>query len=148
MRFFKDIVGGVGLAAIGGYVAYTASTTLSIGTSARMGPGYFPLSLGVILIVLGIYIAVSDAIRQDLLPRWDLRALLAVVSSVVSFAVVFRLFGLLPAIVVVVVLSSFADGSFSGRRIVILSFSLSIMSIVIFKYLVESNLKIISFMGN
>ncbi len=51
----KDFWSGVMFTAVGIAFAWGA-TTYNIGTGARMGPGYFPLMLGVVLSVLGLAI--------------------------------------------------------------------------------------------
>ena len=48
----KDFVSGLMFMAVGGAFAWGA-TAYSVGTGARMGPGYFPLLLGVLLAILG-----------------------------------------------------------------------------------------------
>lgn len=54
----KDFYSGVMFICVGGGFAWGANT-YSIGTGARMEPGYFPLILGVILGLLGTAIAVK-----------------------------------------------------------------------------------------
>ena len=51
----KDFFSGLMFAVVGGGFAWGA-TSYSIGTGARMGPGYFPLLLGIVLAVLGAFI--------------------------------------------------------------------------------------------
>ena len=48
----KDFFSGLMFTVVGGAFAYGA-TSYTVGTGARMGPGYFPLVLGVILALLG-----------------------------------------------------------------------------------------------
>ena len=47
----KDFLSGLMFLVVGGVFAWGA-THYSIGTGARMGPGYFPLLLGVILVLV------------------------------------------------------------------------------------------------
>jgi Tripartite tricarboxylate transporter TctB family len=51
----KDFFSGLMFSAIGVAFAWGA-TTYTIGNGARMGPGYFPLVLGVLLAILGGFI--------------------------------------------------------------------------------------------
>ena len=51
----KDFFAGLLYASVGGAFAIGA-TNYSLGTAARMGPGYFPLMLGVLLCLIGLYI--------------------------------------------------------------------------------------------
>ena len=48
----KDFFSGLMFTVVGAAFAYGA-TGYSVGTGGRMGPGYFPLLLGVILAILG-----------------------------------------------------------------------------------------------
>ncbi len=48
----KDFFSGVMFSAVGVAFAWGA-TTYSVGSGARMGPGYFPLMLGIVLAILG-----------------------------------------------------------------------------------------------
>ena len=57
----KDFFSGLLFMTVGGAFAYGA-TTYQVGTAARMGPGYFPLLLGVILALMGVVIAVRSFI--------------------------------------------------------------------------------------
>jgi len=55
IRSEKDFYAGLMFTIVGGAFAIGA-TNYNIGTGARMGPGYFPLMLGIILAVLGTLI--------------------------------------------------------------------------------------------
>lgn len=59
-RDIHDIVGGLLMSAVGLFFALYGGQ-YDMGTSARMGPGYFPVVLGWTLVVLGILVA---------LPAW------------------------------------------------------------------------------
>ena len=48
----KDFFSGLMFLVVGGGFAWGA-TTYSVGTGARMGPGYFPLLLGILLGIIG-----------------------------------------------------------------------------------------------
>ena len=51
----KDFFAGVMFTVVGIAFAW-GSTTYNVGTGARMGPGYFPLMLGIVLAVLGLIV--------------------------------------------------------------------------------------------
>ena len=51
----QDFFSGLMFTLVGGGFAWGA-TNYTIGTGARMGPGYFPLLLGIFLAVLGAFI--------------------------------------------------------------------------------------------
>ena len=49
-----------------GAAALAMSQSYAIGTAARMGPGYFPRALGILLIVLGALLSL-----RGFRPRWS-----------------------------------------------------------------------------
>ena len=53
----KDVWGGALMVAIGAGVVWWTALQYPIGTLQRMGPGYFPLALGIILMATGACIA-------------------------------------------------------------------------------------------
>ena len=52
----KDFVSGVMFTVTGAAFAWHAATAYSVGTAGQMGPGYFPLVLGLVLVLLGSFI--------------------------------------------------------------------------------------------
>jgi Tripartite tricarboxylate transporter TctB family len=55
----KDFVSGLMFMAVGGSFAWGA-VDYEIGSAARMGPGYFPFMLGILLVVLGALVTVAS----------------------------------------------------------------------------------------
>jgi hypothetical protein len=62
-KWHKDVWGGL-LMLVLGIVVAVQGTSYSIGTLSRMGPGYFPVALGVILALCGIAIGVQGAMHS------------------------------------------------------------------------------------
>ena len=56
-RNLKDLAAGALFVAIGGFFTLNAWFNLTIGNALAMGPGYFPILLGLVLIGLGAAIA-------------------------------------------------------------------------------------------
>lgn len=108
-RDYKDIAGGGLLALAGAGMAWHATNTLEFGTIARMGPGMFPTSIGVLLVVFGLLIMVPAFFRAGTLEQIEWRSFLAVLASVAVFAVTVRTVGLLPAIIGQVAISTLAE---------------------------------------
>lgn len=128
----RDVLGGFLLSGVGLFVAVVAGTQYTIGTLQRMGPGMFPLGLGVILTALGLLIAVPAFFRAGTETRIKVRAPLAVLGSLIVFIGVVPSFGLIPAIVGLVVVSALADPKFSSKSALILSAVLAAMAYGIF----------------
>lgn len=94
----KDFYGGLMFVVMGIAFAWGA-TSYNIGTGARMGPGYFPLMLGVILALLGALILFNSlAVETDdgeKIGKWALRPLFYIIAANLLFGV---LLGGLPSI--------------------------------------------------
>jgi len=94
----KDVYAGGVLALVGSAFAWGANT-YTVGTSARMGPGYFPMVLGVLLAVLGVLILLRGwrkAPDQRLaVGPWAWKPLFFIVSANLLFGV---LLGGLPSL--------------------------------------------------
>ena len=93
-----DYWGGTLMMVIGLWAAY-AGTTYDIGTLQRMGPGFFPVALGVILTLVGAGIAVTPGNRIStpggILGRLpELRAWILILGAIAAFVVVGRYGGL------------------------------------------------------
>ena len=85
VRSPKDLVAGLMFIAVG-IAAIVIASNYTLGTAARMGPGYFPRILGILMIVLGAVIALrSLRLAGPPLPGWKWRPVLVVLGSVVIF---------------------------------------------------------------
>ena len=105
---WRDFIGGVLLLAFGLYFVATA-LGMSVGTASRMGPGYFPLLAGGILLVLAMVIIGQALVRAGPLPRPEWRPFFSVCAAIVVFAIAMDYLGLLPAIFAGVIAASIAD---------------------------------------
>lgn len=96
------------------------SVDYGMGTLGRMGPGYFPLLLGILLSVIGILIAVTpdspDEIRADeqqeplsAIVRRHIRPWSATVGGIIAFIVIGKFGGLVPATFVLIFVSALGD---------------------------------------
>ena len=94
----KDFFSGLMFAAVGGGFAWGA-TNYTIGNGARMGPGYFPLLLGIVLAVLGalimFYSFVENTPDGDKVGKFAWRPIGYVLGANVAFGI---LLGGLPSI--------------------------------------------------
>ena len=60
----KEVLSGSVLLLIGG-LTVLGSLDYTIGSLARMGPGYFPLAIGVIIMILGFFAGKNMAQSKD-----------------------------------------------------------------------------------
>jgi hypothetical protein len=136
IRHQKDFAAGLLYLALGlGFAGL--STGFRFGTTARMGPGYFPFWCGVLLAVLGAVIflrSLSPNAEPDRLTRWDLRGLGTVLLSVVLFGLTLQSLGVLIAVALAVVLSSFAAPGGRWLRTLVTAVALALLCAAIFAW--------------
>lgn len=117
LRNKQDFWSGVMFVALGIGFALGA-TNYSMGTAARMGPGYFPFWLGVCLAVLGATVAIG-ALKEKAevteVEKFDFRILLIIIGSVVFAGVVLNILGIYLTVFLLVVLSGLASHEFSWK---------------------------------
>lgn len=132
----KDFWSGVLFAAIGFSFAIIVKVyEYPMGTASRMGAGYFPFVLGNILGVMGLVI-VAKAWVSDGGPvsKFAWRPLIWVLSAFVIFGLTAKWLGLVIAIVLLVMISSFGGHEFRLKEALISSAILAAGSIAVFVY--------------
>lgn len=129
---YRDLVGGASLIAAGLTVALFSLSSYDVGTVTRMGPGMFPAALGFLLAGLGVIVLITALFQSGTFPTIDLRAALAVLTGIGAFALVIGPFGLAPAILAVVLVSSAAERKFRPLSLTVLCGALCVMAYLIF----------------
>jgi hypothetical protein len=132
----KDFWSGIMFAAIGfAFAVIVKVYDYPMGTASRMGPGYFPFVLGLLLGVLGLVILfksfVADGERVSAL-AW--RPIVWILGAVIVFGLTVKLIGLALAIIVLVMISAFGGHEFKLKEQLIAGVILSIGSIAVFVY--------------
>ena len=131
----KDLLAGGTFVAFGLAFAIT-STTYELGTPLRMGPGFFPLVLGGILVLLGVLIVVSAFTAgggegDDIGPvPWKATGLL--VAALLFFGYTVRGLGLVPTLLVTVFLAAMAGRQARVVPALVIAASLTALSVLIF----------------
>ncbi len=128
---YHELLAGGFTIALGAAAVWIAQD-YPFGSLRRMGPGYFPTSLGWILIGLGSVIAAGGFMRGGVHLRAEWRNMIAVLAGVLAFAVMVERFGLLAATAALVMISAAADRSSTLRGTVILAACLVAMTVGIF----------------
>jgi len=100
----------------------------AMGTPARMGPGFFPFWLGVILVVLGGVIAAlgmrSSGGHGSAFPRFHWRPIFWVLGAVALFGVILKPVGMLVAGFLLVFIASLGSRTFNPRVVTVLGVGL------------------------
>lgn len=112
IRASKDFWAGVLYAAFGA-VALALARDYPVGTTARMGPGYFPIVLGTVLAMFGLSAILRSFLRDgERVDPLAWKPLGLVTIGVVSFAWLLPRIGLPLALVVLVLIPASASGHF------------------------------------
>ena len=129
----KDLLAGATFVGFGLAFAVTAST-YEVGTALRMGPGFFPLVLGSLLVVLGILIAVKGfvAADSDEIGPVPWKALALLVVALLFFGYTVRGLGVVPALLVTIFLSALAGHRARVVPAVVIAGCLTALSVLIF----------------
>ncbi|HSC98937.1 MAG TPA: tripartite tricarboxylate transporter TctB family protein [Casimicrobiaceae bacterium] len=128
----KDFWAGALFVAIGvGTIILGSRYTL--GSAARMGPGYFPRILGILLIVLGTVLALrATRTSGPPLPRFQWRPLVVVLGSVVLFGAIVNWMGVALSTVILIVAASAASREFRPREALIAGVLLATLAVGVF----------------
>ncbi|MGQ7249059.1 tripartite tricarboxylate transporter TctB family protein [Halomonas sp. V046] len=139
----KDLVSGLMMVTIGLLVSWEAAS-YRLGSASQMGAGYYPMLLGVALVLLGVGILATgcrSGVDDDSGPvsgsrrRIDfgrLRSAVLVPLSIVLFGALLEPAGLIPACLALVIVSSLAAPSFRLRRLVGLCLGVPVLVVLIF----------------
>lgn len=109
LRTRRGILSGLAFLAFGAAFAVGA-LSYPLGSTERMGPGFFPLLLGTFLAVVGVVLAVRPHETEDeplARPSW--RAMLFLLGGLLVFGLTVRGLGLLPSVFVTSLLAAFAS---------------------------------------
>ena len=139
----KDFFSGLMFMSVGAAFAWGA-TTYNVGNGARMGPGYFPLMLGVLLAVLGVVITFKSLVVEtetgDKIGKWAWKPLIFIILSNLLFGILLGglpsiklpAMGLIAAIYALTFISSMAEAGWKVKNTFILATVLAVGSYVAF----------------
>jgi hypothetical protein len=128
----KDFYAGLLFVAFGVF-AIIVARNYPLGTAARMGPGYFPRLLGILLIVLGAALSLTALRgRGPPLPGWKWRPVSVVLLSVVAFGLVLTHAGLVLSTIGLIAVASTASREFRFKESLLSGALLAAMSVGVF----------------
>ncbi|WP_411884072.1 tripartite tricarboxylate transporter TctB family protein [Polaromonas sp. YR568] len=144
----KDFFSGLMFMGVGVAFAWGA-TTYSVGEGARMGPGYFPLMLGILMAVLGAAITfkalVVETVGGDKIGKWAWKPLSFIILANLVFGVLLAglpsiklpAMGMIVAIYALTFISSMAETGWKVKNTFILATVLAIGSYLAFVVLLK-----------
>jgi hypothetical protein len=140
----KDFFAGLLYTVVGVAFAWGA-TSYNIGTGARMGPGYFPMLLGILLAIIGCVVMFVGALRSpakdgDPIGKWAWKPLFFIIGANVLFGILLAglpslgvpAMGLIVAIYGLTIVAGLAGATFSLVSSLILGTVLAVGSYLAF----------------
>jgi hypothetical protein len=108
----------------------------TMGTPARMGPGFFPFWLGMILTLLGVVISVNgvrtNGGKDAQLEKWHWGPLFWVLGAIVLFGFILKAVGMLLDGIMLVIVASLGSHDFHIRPVAILAVCLTVFCALVF----------------
>lgn len=144
----KDFLSGLMFMGIGVAFAWGA-TTYNVGSGARMGPGYFPLMLGVLMAILGAVITfkalVVETVGGDKMGSWAYKPLVFIILANLIFGVLLAglpsiklpAMGMIVAIYALTFIASMAEAGWKVKNTFILATILAVGSYLAFVVLLK-----------
>lgn len=144
----KDFFSGLMFTVVGAAFAWGA-TTYTVGEGARMGPGYFPLVLGILLAILGAFIMMTAMVVEtpdgDKIGPWAWKPLAYIIGSNLLFGVLLGglpsigvpAMGMIAAIYGLTIVASLAGENFKLKEVLVLATILAIGSYGAFVWLLK-----------
>lgn len=123
-----------GLIYIGiGLSAFYIALDYEMGTAVRMGPGYFPRVLAIVLALIGFASLLRSFLRPgEAVGRLAWRAALLVLGATAIFGLLVRGAGLALGLLVLVLISAYASRQFRLPSTVLLAAGLAVFSFLVF----------------
>jgi hypothetical protein len=131
----KDVLAGCVFVALGLLFGWNAYAELDIGTTFRMGPGFFPVMLSGLLVLIGIVVAVqSIGHEQSEISRFPWRGLVLILLSPIVFGLTVRGLGFIPAVALVTIISAFASTRMGVLMALIITLFMTLFCTAVFLY--------------
>lgn len=132
----KDTASGSVFIVIGVLTCIYAATELQLGSALRMGPGYFPLVLGILMAVLGAAILWSGRSTPTTM---DLRAIpwraaILITLAPIIFAVTVTPLGLVSSTFLACLAASLAGGFKRLGSLLLVAASITVFCLLVFSY--------------
>ena len=109
---------------------------LAFGTAARMGPGYFPILLSVLILAIGIIVAIRGLTTEGPpIEPVQLRPIAMIVAAILIFGVLIDVVGLALTALLLTVFAAYARREVKLTETILLGASLAAFTVAVFVYL-------------
>lgn len=130
----QDGHAGLMFIAVGLFFSVKTLIDLPLGTLDQMGPGYFPLALGIILTALGVAVflkAQPDEVKMQAI-NW--RAMALITAAPIVFGLTVRSLGLVPALLSSITLAVLASPRIGFAKGVVVVLGMTLFCVAVFKF--------------
>jgi Tripartite tricarboxylate transporter TctB family len=129
-----DFTAGILFILFGAVFGLTA-LNLDMGTTLRMGPGYFPIMLAVVLTLLGIGIVISSfGSVGEAVGAYAWRGMVFILAAPIFFGLTVRGLGFVPSIFFTTVIAALAGLKMKPVYAVVLAVGVTIFTTLVFSY--------------
>ncbi|MBX6328069.1 MAG: tripartite tricarboxylate transporter TctB family protein [Pseudolabrys sp.] len=146
----RDYYAGALMILLGLITAHEGSN-YPLGTLNQMGPGYFPVALGILLMILGGLIAATATAGADAeeaaLPHAEWRGWACIIGGPVLFILLGRTTGMLPATFACVFVAALGDRETTLKSALILAASVTVFGVILFHYLLKLPMPVVTWGG-
>jgi hypothetical protein len=116
-----------------GLAAVLLGQDYPMGTAGRMGPAYFPTVLGSLLALIGLTAIVRSLLREgEAVGKFYVKEVVLILSAVLLFGFLMRGAGLVPATMVLLLMSAYASPKFRWGEMLLLAVGLTIFAVAVF----------------
>lgn len=133
IRSPKDFWAGVMFAGFGAFFVGWSLTHYAMGSAVRMGPGYFPVVLGGLLVLLGAGILVKSlAIDGPKVAAFHFRPLFFVLAAVIAYGYLMKPGGLVVATAAAVIIGALGGHEFKWKEVAVVAAVMALFSWLVF----------------
>jgi len=130
----QDIGAGVVFLLIGGAGIYFGSD-LTFGTAGRMGPGYFPMLLSGLIIVVGLAVGFQGlTIEGPPIDPVQLRPISFIIAAILIFGFLIERIGLALTAILLTIFAAYARPEVKLSETILLGVGLAMFTVVVFVY--------------
>jgi hypothetical protein len=116
-----------------GLAAIIIGLNYPMGSAGRMGPAYFPSVLGGLLTLVGAVGVIRSLLRPgEPVGKFYIKEIVLVLVAVLLFGLLMRNAGLVPAVLVLVLMSAYASPKFTWGASLLLAIGLAVFAVVVF----------------
>jgi hypothetical protein len=146
MRLTKDLASGM-LFILFGIGSALVASEYEFGTPIRMGPGFFPIIMGGAIALLGVIVAVGAILspgKDEPIATIHFGPIFFVSIAIIGFGLLVERAGLAPALLALIVLSSFARKERNLMELGLICLTLMAVVWVIFLKLLEVRIPMVA----